>query len=167
MPRRKINDEASVEVKKAPLRPPQALKGRYFVDEFIPYLLNQATNTLNQRFKKALKTHRLSISQWRVLALLSTGPNLPLMEIAARTAIDQPTLSRIVDQLVEQGLVTRAPRPSDGRFLEISLRPAGEAILERVWPIAQQHTQRALTGFSAEEEGALRNFLKRILSNSD
>lgn len=142
---------------------PPAIGGGYFVEQFVPSLLNQATNTMNQRFKVALKRFGLSVSQWRALAALTTGDDLSLTEISQLTSINQPTLSRVIDQLVQRGLIAAAPRPSDGRFVAISLTPAGQDVLTEVWPIAWQHSERALAGLSAEESDQLRNLLKRVL----
>jgi DNA-binding MarR family transcriptional regulator len=142
---------------------PPAIGGGYFVEQFVPSLLNQVTNTMNQRFKVALKNFGLSLSQWRALAALTTGDDLSLTAISELTSINQPTLSRVIDQLVQRGLIAAAPRRSDGRFVAISLTPAGRDVVADVWPIAWQHSEGALADLTVEENDQLRNLLTSVL----
>jgi DNA-binding MarR family transcriptional regulator len=144
---------------------PPSLEDGYFVREFVPYILNQVANTMNQRFKQALKAFGLSISQWRVLAALTTGTNLSLTELVKITVIDQPTLSRIIDQLVERGLVTRVPRQGDGRFNAIALAAGGTALLEQAWPLAWAHAEQAVAVLTRDEQAQLRRMLQRMLNS--
>jgi DNA-binding MarR family transcriptional regulator len=137
----------------------------YFVSDFVPYLLNQTANLYNQAFKREVRSHGISVTQWRVLAVLHARPDLSLNELAGFTAIDQPTLSRVIDQLVDRTLVTSAPRASDGRFLAISLTAAGRALHEEMWPVAWRHYLRGMSGLSEPERLMLATLLKKVLKS--
>ena len=67
--------------------------------------------------------------------LLSTidrfGPLTPT-ELAARERVQRPTVTRVACRLEEQGLVSRAPDPSDGRSALITVTPAGRNLLEAI-----------------------------------
>jgi len=139
------------------------LEGDYFVTEFIPYMLNHITNTMNQRFKKSLKKYKLNVSQWRVLVALGARSGASFIDLGEFTAIDQPSLSRIVEQLVERDLVTRAPRPGDARYSEIALTPAGRELRDTAWPLALEHGGKTVEALSAAEQDVLRGLLKRIM----
>lgn len=138
------------------------LEGDYFVTEFIPYILNHITNTMNQRFKKSLKGVKLNVSQWRVLVALGAQSDVSLTDLGQFTAIDQPSLSRIVDHLVERGLVTRIPRATDGRFSEIALSPAGRELRDSAWPLAVAHGRQTIAGLSGQEQEKLHSLLKKL-----
>jgi DNA-binding MarR family transcriptional regulator len=68
-------------------------------------------------------------------AALSTierfGPLTPT-ELAARERVQRPTVTRVACRLEEQGLVSRAPDPADGRSALITVTPAGRDVLEAI-----------------------------------
>jgi DNA-binding MarR family transcriptional regulator len=132
------------------------LEGDYFVTEFVPYIMNNITNTMNQRFKKSLKKFKLNVSQWRVLAALSIKSDVSLTDLGQFTSIDQPSLSRIVDQLVERDLMTRIPR---------ALSPKGKGLRDAAWPLAVAHSQQALAGLTTKEQETLRLLLKKLMAS--
>lgn len=59
------------------------------------------------------------------LSVLVFGGPCSLSELAAAEQVTPPTMSRLVGALVEEGLVTRHPDPSDGRA--VLLEPTAEA----------------------------------------
>lgn len=151
--------------KQSPVGPaaPVGPKGDYFITDFIPYLLNKVANRFNQGFIRDVKARKvITISQWRVIAVLQARPNSSLNEIVRHVTIDQPTLSRIIDQLIERGLVTRTPRPDDGRYVSISLTADGEKLFEDIWPLTMKHTKRGTRDLSDAEQAQLASLLRRM-----
>jgi DNA-binding MarR family transcriptional regulator len=55
-----------------------------------------------------------------------------LTDLGARVLLTPSGISRLVDRLEAEGLVARAPDPSDGRATAVALTPAGWARLEAV-----------------------------------
>ncbi|MFI5614247.1 MarR family winged helix-turn-helix transcriptional regulator [Amycolatopsis sp. NPDC051903] len=143
---------------------PPEIGGGFFANEFMPALLNQAMNLLNERFKAALKPHGISISQWRTLAALTYADDLSLTEIVRLTAIGQTTLSRVVDGLAGKGLVRTAPRAADGRFVAIRLTDAGRALVDGVWPTAWSHSEDAVAGWDEGERADLHRLLRKLVA---
>src|SRR5437868_1727492 len=72
-----------------------------------------------------LSAPRLSALSVTVFA----GP-MSLAGLAAAEQVKPPTMSRIVDALVERGLVTRVARPGDRRSVEIEATAEGTRLLE-------------------------------------
>lgn len=70
----------------------------------------------------------LSLPQYRVLGFLSLGP-AAAARLAERLTVSRPTLTGVVDGLVEQGLVDRSRDPADRRRVDHTLTPAGRAAL--------------------------------------
>jgi DNA-binding MarR family transcriptional regulator len=68
----------------------------------------------------------------RVLSLLDELGPLGITQLAAADRCSQPTMSGAVAQLVEHGLVTKAPNPDDARSSLVTLTQAGRDELERV-----------------------------------
>ena len=62
----------------------------------------------------------LSAPRLSALSVVVFAGPLSLAELAAAEQVQPPTMSRIVDALVERGLVTREAKPGDRRSVEIS-----------------------------------------------
>ena len=59
------------------------------------------------------------------------GPLTP-SELAERERIRRPTATRIVSSLVDLGLASRTPDPSDGRGYLVATTPEGAALMRRL-----------------------------------
>lgn len=60
------------------------------------------------------------------------GHGMRLSDLAAVENVSAPTMTRIVDHLVDQGLVRRMPNPADGRSSLIGVTGAGQDVLAAV-----------------------------------
>ena len=69
-------------------------------------------------------TPELSLPQYRVLGLLSTGHERA-SQLASRLAVAKPTLTTLIDSLVERGYVSRETPEGDRRAVRLSITPAG------------------------------------------
>jgi DNA-binding MarR family transcriptional regulator len=86
----------------------------------------------------------LTMSQLKVLILLSHLGGASGQELARRTGVGLPTLTGIVDRLVGQHLVTRREDPRDRRVRRLELTPAGAALVDRVLTAGAEHHQQVL-----------------------
>jgi MarR family transcriptional regulator, lower aerobic nicotinate degradation pathway regulator len=101
----------------------------------------------------------------RVLAVLQEHPGATMGELADLTSVDRTTLTRTLGLMEEAKLIVRRERKSDRRSLAISLTSQGRRMFARILPLTLAETDRALTGFSSEEIGTLRDRLKRMAAN--
>lgn len=135
-----------------------------FIESYAPYLINQVANEWNYEFKKVFKVQRtINLSQWRVLAVLGAKPDLSLKELGGLVRMDQPTLSRIVERLVEQEFVIKTQAPSDRRYLTLSLSPQGSALVEEFWPHVISVYEHATSGLTPEEVQQLVGLLRKLI----
>lgn len=140
-------------------------RGDKWLQSFVPYLLYRITSQLNQRLRSRLRKEGINISRWRVLAVLRAYGNLTLGRIVDLTAMEQPSVSRIVAQLEQEGLVRRKVSRRDSRFVNVSLTPSGEKAFQSIYPTADRHQEQALRGFSSKEIATLKEYLQRIQAN--
>jgi DNA-binding MarR family transcriptional regulator len=105
------------------------------------------------------------MARWRVLAVLKDNGQMNVSQIVEGTLIEQPTVSRIVDQLEREGLALRKSNSKDSRFVLVKLTPAGEKAFAEIYPTAKRHQEQALRGFSKHEIADLIGFLERIQNN--
>jgi len=144
---------------------PKINTGSNWLESYVPYLFYKITGQHNRNLRKRLKKTGINIARWRVLSVLQDHGRMNISEIVERTIIEQPTVSRIVDQLEREGLAVRETSDHDSRFVEVMLSSAGEAAFEEIYPSALKHQAQALQGFTDEETELLTGFLERIQSN--
>lgn len=97
-------------------------------------------------------------------AVAKAGP-MTLAGLAAAERVRPPTMSRIVDGLVEAGLVTREAKPGDRRSVQIAATDAGRDLLAagdpRLRPIAERLERLADSERRALARGV--EILERVL----
>jgi DNA-binding MarR family transcriptional regulator len=72
----------------------------------------------------------LSAPRLSALSVIVFAGPMSLAELAAAEPVKPPTMSRIVDALVERGLVTRIAKPGDRRSVEIEATSDGSQLLD-------------------------------------
>lgn len=74
----------------------------------------------------------VTVTQLRVLVLLSVHGRLKINELADRLGVNQSNASRHCANLEESGLVTRRRSEADARAVEVNLTSSGRRLLESV-----------------------------------
>jgi DNA-binding MarR family transcriptional regulator len=83
-------------------------------------------------FDATVGPHGLTFARYEALVLLafSRQAGLPMSKIGQRLMVHPTTVTNIVQRLVGQGLVDRAPNPADGRGMLVSITPSGLQVME-------------------------------------
>ncbi|MEU4311694.1 MarR family transcriptional regulator [Nocardia sp. NPDC024068] len=90
--------------------------------------------------------HGLTMREYDVLYTLSKyAEPLRPAELNRHVLLTQPALSRMVDRLIDRGLVRRTPDPADGRGVRLSLTPEGRTRQRRIGGRHAVGVARALT----------------------
>ena len=90
----------------------------------------------------------LSMREYDVLYTLSKCCEpARIGELHRHVLLSQPALSRMVDRLVDRGLVERCPDPADGRGVRLSLTEAGR---ERQRQVGRRHAGSVARALTAE-----------------
>ena len=131
----------------------------------LPYLLARAGMRMGQAFSKELRRFELSLTEWRVCAALHHMPHQRLSQLAAHTSAEPSTLSRLVDGMLQRGLLVRDRSDEDARALALSLTEAGHELTLRIIPLAQLFERVALAGLSSAQAEALRSMLRVVYDN--
>ncbi len=89
-----------------------------------------------------------------------------ISELGKHVMLSQPALSRLVERLVERGLVGRCADPRDARAAHVSLTEAGRALQRRIGLAHGRSVAAAMTAALTDEELALLESLNRRLAAS-
>ncbi|HXR64049.1 MAG TPA: MarR family winged helix-turn-helix transcriptional regulator [Rudaea sp.] len=130
------------------------------LEHFLPYRLSVLSNTVSRAIADMYQRRfALSITEWRVMAVLGRYDGLSAREVAARTAMDKVAVSRALARLIEAGRVGRLIAEHDKRQSVLRLSEKGWKVYEQIAPLALEHERRLLAHLDGEE----REWLSRIL----
>ena len=101
--------------------------------------LTRAQRYAAQGLSRLLADDGCTLDQWRVLLVLADGEGHPMGEVAGELLLAQPTLTRVVDGLVDRALVYRRVSDVDGRKVAVHLSRQGRTRLTRLDAIAAAH----------------------------
>jgi MarR family 2-MHQ and catechol resistance regulon transcriptional repressor len=88
---------------------------------------------------------------------------LRMSELATQASLTPSGLTRAVDRLAQQGLVTRRICPDDRRGSFAQLTPAGQALMDQTIPEHLSHIDEVLDHvFTPEEEVQFASYLRRL-----
>ena len=135
------------------------------LERFLPYRLSVLSNTISQAIAAEYEQRfGLSVTQWRVMAVLGRYPDIAAREVAERTAMDKVAVSRAVAGLIEAGRVRRGVAPHDKRQSVLRLSARGWKIFDRVAPLAREHEAKLLAHLDADERAWLARILDKLWS---
>lgn len=97
----------------------------------------------------------LTRARLSALSVLVFGGRRTLGDLAAAEGVAGPTMTRIVDGLIAEGLAERRPHPTDGRAVTIAATPTGDALMRAAQQRRIEAIVRALAGLPVPERSAL------------
>ncbi len=123
---------------------------------------------LNHKFLNNFKLYRMSITpeEWMILTCLWEREGLTQQEISNATLRDKHSLSRLIDTMVEEGLIRREGDTTDLRIRRIYLTEKGKNIEGKAKFVADKTLNEMLKGVSQEELHACQETLRIIFNNS-
>jgi len=98
----------------------------------------------------------LPLTWFDALAQLRRAPaqRLTMGQLATALLFSKSGLTRLIDRMVEAGLVQRLARPGDRRSLHIALTDAGEEKFRQALPIHLEHVKRHFAAYIEDDEAA-------------
>jgi DNA-binding MarR family transcriptional regulator len=140
-----------------PLHHPLAL------EQFLPYRLSIVSNTISQAIAADYESRfGLTMTEWRVMAVLARFPEVSAREVAERTAMDKVAVSRALARLVKSGRVSRETHDEDKRKSVLRLSEEGWIIHDEVAPQARAHEADFFSVLDAEERSWLLRILEKL-----
>jgi DNA-binding MarR family transcriptional regulator len=136
-----------------------------FVDDYLLYLLGRASAQASAQFHAVVKSRGISVLEWRVLGQLSSGPATVSL-LAERALSQQPTLTKVLDRMVDDGLVLRLEDYADRRRVLLRLTDKGQRLAAELIPLAREHEARVLAGYAPREAAALKRALKTLIART-
>ena len=150
-------------------RDPANPAASFELERFLPYRLSLLTNTVSQGIAARYRDEfGISVTEWRILAVLGRFPGLTASEVVARTAMDKVAIHRGVKALLEKEYLERRTDRTDRRRQVLHItRPKGQAVIENIIPRARQFERELLDALTPEEGNLLRGFLEKLQGSAE
>jgi DNA-binding MarR family transcriptional regulator len=104
----------------------------------------------------------LTVAQSNAILALQGLGGATMNEFAAEMRLHGTTMTRMVDALIEKGLVERRPDAEDRRIVRVTLSPAGQVTAARLQASKQELLSSALTEMPAGERETVLKALERV-----
>lgn len=139
--------------------------GEMGLNQFAPYIMNRVIARWNANLSEDLRARDITTAKMRALAVLSISASLTINELSVLGVTEQSTMSRTLDSLEEQGLISRTPRADDLRIRDVAITEEGRAVFNDFWPVMYDGLRQMFRDIDDEECSAFLNTLQKILRN--
>ncbi len=138
------------------------------LEKYLPYRLSILSNLVSGMIARAYKDKfALSVSEWRIMAVLGEYPGSSADEISKKTQTEKSIISRALQRLLKRRLVTRQVNNEDRRRQHLRLTKTGQDIYRQVVPISYDYEDRLLECFSERERASFDKLIDKLYKHAD
>lgn len=130
--------------------------------ESLGYLVSHLNIELQKAFDERLKRYQLDIKLWPVLFALWQEEGITQTELSKRCDVANYTMTRLLDQLQVQGLITRHQEADNRRAFQIFLTDTAKALEQDLTREAEWINERFLDNLTDEESITFIHLLNKI-----
>jgi len=118
----------------------------------------------NQQIGERLKPTRLAVDSWRILTLLEESKGMSMGELAEKLVINNPTLTKMIDRMVNDNFVYRVTAPKDRRIVLICATDLGKEVYQNASKLVRGSSLNIdyETHSSSELANLLLKFIKQL-----
>jgi DNA-binding MarR family transcriptional regulator len=128
----------------------------------VGYLVKRTHSLMHDIMEPLIEQHGYTFMQYVVLAALRDGIAVNPKDICLHYRHDSGALTRVIDQLADQGLLERVRRDRDRRKVELQLTVAGRKTIEFLVPLVVEKLNSLLIGFTTTEVQELLRLLHKL-----
>jgi len=118
--------------------------------------------TLNLYFTNGLKTLGLGVKQASLLRNLAKRGKASLAELSRDTMTDPAAMTRLVNDMIKNGIVRQQDHPTDKRRWELALTPQGKTLALEVEKIFVVQAEETLVVLSTAEKKFFSQTLQKL-----
>lgn len=137
------------------------------LDRFAPYRLSILSNQVSSGIAATYRDKfALSVTEWRIMAVLGEYPGLSGEEVSNKTQIEKSILSRAIQKLLNRHLIERSIDDADRRRHNLVLSPLGGDIYRQIVPLSLAYEKELLGCFSAAERKQFSQLIDRLSAHA-
>jgi len=132
------------------------------IQDYLSYALAAAHRKMSASLNARLKKHGIQIEAWRILETLETDQRLTMGQLAEVVLMNPPTLTKLVDRLVSDGLVNRQVAQADHRQINVLPTALGKKRMLQVREEVQDQDAALESLIGKDDAGKLIELLRGI-----
>jgi DNA-binding MarR family transcriptional regulator len=129
--------------------------------------LGYAQKSSGEDFFRMVGELELSLSQLKLLMMLSREGERTLKDLAEKLVLSLPAASRAVDGLHRRGMVVRREDELDRRQKRVAITPAGSEVVESLSAARLAGIETFIASLTAEEQENLARALAPIVAREE
>ena len=138
------------------------------LETFVPYRLAVAAHGVSRALSGIYtREFGLSIPEWRVLANLGRFGPLNGGELAERSSMDKPKVTRALQRLEARGLTQRSVVTEDRRQVRLTLTRRGRLMFRQIAALALEWETELLGALDPRERKALDRILAKLTRRAE
>jgi DNA-binding MarR family transcriptional regulator len=114
-----------------------------------------------------LAKHKFGHAHHRVIYFVGRYPGISVTELLNILRITKQSLSRVLGQLVREGIVVQKPGPTDRRQRRLELTETGRALENALTQRQRERVARAFRNAGAEAVEGFRQVLVQLINERD
>tara|TARA_B100000780_G_scaffold90443_1_gene62514 strand:- start:3885 stop:4367 length:483 start_codon:yes stop_codon:yes gene_type:complete len=153
---------------KVPLKNTKSTAEILQLERYLPYRLSILSNRISALISETYSAKfALSITEWRIMAVLGEYPGVSADEVSLKTQIEKSILSRAISKLLHRKLLERAFDPADKRRSMLRLTETGLSVYDELVPISYDYEQQLLTCFNDSESQQFSELIDRLYAHAE
>ncbi|UWS80565.1 MarR family transcriptional regulator [Phaeobacter sp. G2] len=134
------------------------------VQSYLSYSLATAHRKVHGALSKRLREFNVQVEAWRVMEILEAGAKLTMGDLAEAVLMNPPTLTKLVDRMVSDGIVHRQMASVDQRQVNLVLTDLGRKRVEQIREQARLEDDAIFNKIGSEKADLLRKILGELVS---
>jgi DNA-binding MarR family transcriptional regulator len=126
------------------------------------FLLHDIARQMRHTFDLQARDLGVTRQQWRALLTLARNDGLTQTELADLLEVERISVGRMVDRLVENGLVERRADPADRRVWRLHLLPLSHDLVNKLSAIGASLEADVLAGIPMDKHDEFRATLVQL-----
>lgn len=105
----------------------------------------------------------LTTVQFAALNMINEIPNIDQASLSDMIAFDKTTIVKVLDRLVEKGLITRTRSATDRRTNHLNVTARGREVVQKIQPMLDRSDRRILSPLSAADQKKFMELITRLV----
>ena len=133
-----------------------------FLQSLLGYNARRASLAIIEQFHVDMANFDLRPVDFSVLSLIRHNPGITSRQLCKALNILPPNMVVFLKSFEKRQLVERAPHPTDGRAMGLTLTESGEALIQAAEKTAMDSGLKATSGLTESERQTLARLLQKI-----
>ena len=142
------------------------MASRNALEQQLSFLIASVNRQIEEDLEGRLRPEGLPIEQFRVLSALSHKDGQAMGALAGEVLVDATTLTKLIDRMVADALVYRAPDPGDRRKVLVFLASKGRALAERLAPVIGERQRQIFADLPSDKAEELKRLLMSLKASA-